>query len=90
MYYTHIYPINHVAYRFKNSTFTPSLPMKKLTIVGEKSPAKAIIRASLDLSFEIIDLLPDELNINNIGTTDLVIYVTKLVDEQTFERLRIV
>jgi hypothetical protein len=63
--------------------------MKELTIVGEASPAKTIIRASLDLSFEILDLLPEELNINNIGTTDLVIYVTKSVDERVFERLRI-
>jgi hypothetical protein len=63
--------------------------MKELTIVGEASPAKTVLIASLDLSFHVVDLLPEELNINNIGTTDLVIYVTQSVDEQVFERLRI-
>jgi hypothetical protein len=63
--------------------------MKKITIVGATSPAKIVIRTALDLVFDIVDLLPDELSLNNIGTNDLVIYIAELVDEQTFERLRI-
>jgi hypothetical protein len=63
--------------------------MKELTIVGEISPAKTILRSSLDLSFCIKDLLPRELNVGNIGTTDSVIYIAESVDEQVFERLRI-
>jgi hypothetical protein len=63
--------------------------MKKITIVGAASPAKIVIRTALELSFEVLDLLPEELSINNIGTTDLVIYVAELVDEQVSERLRI-
>jgi hypothetical protein len=63
--------------------------MKKITIVGSTSPEKIIIRASLDFAFGILDLLPEQLNINNIGTTDAVVYITDLVDDRTFERLRI-
>ncbi len=63
--------------------------MKKITIVGAASPAKIVIRTALDLSFDVLDLLPEELSINNIGTTDLVIYIGESVDEQVFERLRI-
>jgi hypothetical protein len=63
--------------------------MKELTIVGVASPAKTVVRSSLDLCLDILDLLPEDLNINNIGTTDSVAYITESVDEQTFERLRI-
>jgi hypothetical protein len=63
--------------------------MKKLTIVGSTSPEKIIIRTSLDLAFEILDLLPEQLSISNIGTTDSVVYITDLVDDRTFERLRL-
>jgi hypothetical protein len=63
--------------------------MKKLTIVGSPSSTKMIIRTSLDLIFEVTDLLPGELTIYNIGTTDTVIYIAELVDDRTLERLRL-
>jgi hypothetical protein len=63
--------------------------MKEVTIVGEISPAKTILRSSLDLTFCVKDLLPKELNVGNIGTTDLVVYIAESVDEKVFERLRI-
>jgi hypothetical protein len=63
--------------------------MQKITIVGNDSTAKTIVRSSLDLVFEILDLLPEQLSINNIGTTESVVYITDLVDDRTFERLRI-
>jgi hypothetical protein len=63
--------------------------MQKITIVGNDSAAKILLRSSLDLGFDILDLLPEELNISNIGSADWVIYVTESVDKQTFERLRI-
>jgi hypothetical protein len=63
--------------------------MQKITIVGKDSDARIVLISSLDLSFQIKTLLPEQLNISNIGTADFVIYVTRSIDTQTFERLRI-
>jgi hypothetical protein len=63
--------------------------MQKITIAGKDSDAKSVLISSLDLSFQIKNLLPEELNISNIGAADVVIYVTDLIDIHTFERLRI-
>jgi hypothetical protein len=65
--------------------------MQKITVVGESSAAKNAVIISLNSTLKIIDFLPEEVSTNNVGETDLVIYVTELhPDRQIFERLRTV
>jgi hypothetical protein len=63
--------------------------MQKITVVGADSAAKTAVIIALNSTFEVTNLLPEEVNFNNIGETDLVIYVTELQpDRKLFERLR--
>jgi hypothetical protein len=63
--------------------------MQKITVVGKDSAAKNAVIVSLNSTFQVTDLRPDEVSVNNISDTDLVIYVTdSQPDQQIFERLR--
>lgn len=64
--------------------------MRKITVVGEDSAAKNAVIVSLNSTLEVTRLLPEEVSVNNIGDTDLVIYVTESQpDQKILERLRI-
>jgi hypothetical protein len=62
--------------------------MRKITVVGKDSAVKNAVIVSLNATFQVTGLRPDEVNVNNIGDTDLVIYVTESQpDRQIFELL---
>jgi hypothetical protein len=63
--------------------------MKRILIVGKDSQTKATLAVLLSSTFEVKNLLTEPLSANNIGATDLVIYVADgKPDQQIFERLR--
>jgi hypothetical protein len=63
--------------------------MKKILIVGKDSQAKSTLAVSLNSIFDVTNLLPEQITIDKIFDTDLVIYVTEgQIDNQILERLR--
>jgi hypothetical protein len=63
--------------------------MQKITVVGTDSAAKNAVVIALNSTFKVTNLLPEEVSANNIGETDLVIYVTESqLDRKLFDHLR--
>jgi hypothetical protein len=62
--------------------------MQKITVVGKDSAAKKAAVIALKSNFKVIDLLPEEIEIKKINSTNLVVYINEETSiQENTERL---
>jgi hypothetical protein len=61
--------------------------MKKITVVGTDSAAKTAVIIALRSNFKVIDLRPEQIDIKNINSAGLVVYVDEEPDQHNIRRL---